>query len=286
MITCLIGPIASGKSTFCRLAASSDYLIVNDDAIVNSVHAGHYDRYDKKLKPLYKSVENQIITSAIQLGRNVIIDRPLHSISSRRRYIGLGHSLDVEVAALVFPRLYPDIHAQRRWRSDSRGYDFAYWQKVAHHHESLYEPPTYAEGFDHITPYSEAGRSPGVYLASRFDRRQELQGYRKVLSDAGVTVTSRWLDEQNTEGGGDRQMFAEHDLEDIRRADILLAFTEDPKIGYAKGGRHHEAGYAMALGKEIWVTPYAENIFLQMQQVRRFDSFDDVVAELKARAAG
>lgn len=283
MITLCVGPISSGKSTLCRQAASHGYVIVNDDSLVESVHGGRYDLYDKKLKPLYKATENQIITSAVQLGRNVIVDRPLHSIRSRRRYIGLGHALDVEVEAMVFQRLDPDIQAHRRWCSDGRGYDLAYWQKVAQHHESLYEPPTAAEGLDYITPYRKAKTSTSVYLASRFDRRPEMKLHRQTLREVGVAVTSRWLDEPNVEGTGDRQMYAEHDLADIRDADILLAFTEDPKIGYVKGGRMVEAGYAMALGKEVWVTPYAENIFLQMKQVRRFDSLDDVLAALKER---
>lgn len=152
-ILVLVGTIASGKSTFTRRRAmSGNYLVVNDDAIVQAVHGGDYRLYDKKLKPLYKGVENQIAVTAIGLGYSVVVDRGVNlSIDSRRRWIGLGHSLDVPVEAVVFPFESAEAHAKRRAEKDGRGHGGAYWFEVARSHIGRYEPPTLAEGFRAIS---------------------------------------------------------------------------------------------------------------------------------------
>ena len=137
----LVGPISSGKSTFCKQSAELGNIIVNDDSIVTAVHGGNYLLYEKQLKLLYKSIENNIIAMAFSLGRNVVIDRPNHSVKTRQRYIGLGHAFDAHVCLVMFERASPEVHAKRRCLSDNRGYDYAYWLDAAQRHESLYEPP-------------------------------------------------------------------------------------------------------------------------------------------------
>lgn len=149
----LIGNVASGKSTYCKQAAAHGSIIVNDDSITNAVHAGLYTQYDKSLKPLYKSVENTIIQLGLALGRNVIIDRPNIRRASRRRYIGLAHSLDAIVELVMFPREIPEIHAQRRANHDARGYNYDYWLKAAQVFDTKFEPPTADEGYDEITQW-------------------------------------------------------------------------------------------------------------------------------------
>ena len=61
----LVGPIASGKSTYCIERAREGAMVINDDAIVNSLHANQYDKWNKKLKPLYKAIENLSITISL-----------------------------------------------------------------------------------------------------------------------------------------------------------------------------------------------------------------------------
>ncbi len=148
----LCGMISSGKSTYSTIAATKlGCIICNDDSIVTAVHGGIYKLYDKKLKPLYKAVENTIIAYGLSGGRNVIVDRGVNgSVRSRRRFIGLGHSLDCQVAAIVFPVEAPAVHAQRRFNADSRGLSLEYWQRVAEHHASVYQPPVAEEGWDQI----------------------------------------------------------------------------------------------------------------------------------------
>lgn len=160
MIEILIGTIASGKSTYCKTRAKEGAIIINDDAIVEAIHAGNYKLYSKDLKPLYKAVETQIFLSAILLGRDVIIDRGLSlTRSSRLRWIGLAKSFDQTIIARIFKFDLPYEHAKRRFNSDSRGLPFIYWWNVALQHTSIYEKPTLEEGFDLIMkdkPVTEA----------------------------------------------------------------------------------------------------------------------------------
>lgn len=155
MIKVLIGNIAAGKSTFCKKEAKQGSIIVNDDSIVMAVHGGNYKLYKEELKPLYKAVENQIIISAITLGKDVLIDRALNlQPKARRRFIGLAHSLDTKVSAIIFPFQLPTEHAYRRVTKDDRGLSYETWLEVAHKLNDQYVRPTKEEGFDEIYVYT------------------------------------------------------------------------------------------------------------------------------------
>jgi predicted kinase len=144
----LVGMIASGKSTYCLNAAKQGAIIVNDDAIVNMIHADEYTLYDKKLKILYKTLENTIISLGIALGRKIIIDRGLNvSRKARQRWVALANSFDVECEAIVFPKDTVEVHAQRRFESSNRGHSYEYWLDVATEHNKQYEEPVRQEGY-------------------------------------------------------------------------------------------------------------------------------------------
>lgn len=143
----LVGPIASGKSTYCRKAANEGAIILNDDSIVTAVHGGDYKLYNESLKPLYKSIENSIISTTLAMGLRIVIDRPNHSAKMRRRYIAIAKSFDVPVQVVTFKRETPEIHGERRFKSDNRGHTLEYWVNVARVHENIYEPP------DQVTEY-------------------------------------------------------------------------------------------------------------------------------------
>lgn len=140
-LTVLVGPIASGKSTLSRELAKQGSIIISDDAIVDMLHGGDNTLYNRNLKPLYKSVEMQIACNAISCGLNVVIDRPNMSRSSRARWVTLARSLDVYPEAIVMPMEDdPVIHANRRFTSDSRGWELEKWIKVANRQFAEYEP--------------------------------------------------------------------------------------------------------------------------------------------------
>ena len=140
--------IASCKSTYSRNAASKGIICINDDSIVNMLHADQYRLYDPSLKILYKSIENHIISTALSMNKIVLIDRALNlSRKSRQRWIALANSFDVDIELIKTKIESPEIHAQRRMKSDARGHDFSYWKRVAEEHFANYEEPDLTEGF-------------------------------------------------------------------------------------------------------------------------------------------
>ena len=151
MLEILIGPIASGKSSYCSQEARKGAIILNDDAIVTALHGGDYSLYDKKLKPLYKSIENSIVCTSLAMEKRIIIDRPNYSIAMRKRYIAIAKSFDVKVKFVVFKRESPEIHAKRRFESDSRGLSLDHWIRAANYHDKLFDLPNKEiELFDEI----------------------------------------------------------------------------------------------------------------------------------------
>lgn len=148
MIEVLVGHIASGKSTYCRQKAKEGFIVLSDDAITNMVHGGNHDLYDKYLKPLYKSIEDNIFHTAIAMNLSLVIDRGVDvSIKSRQRWIALARSMDVPISALVFEVFEPEVHAKRRFAADARGRSYEWWLKTANAHAKRYEAPTTDEGF-------------------------------------------------------------------------------------------------------------------------------------------
>lgn len=152
-----VGPISSGKSTLARQLAREGFVIVNDDAFTMAFHAGQYPLYTKSLKPLYKAVEDTAITTALTLGTNVVVDRPNLKPEIRAHYIALAHRLDISVAAVTFPNLGPVKQGKKRFASDNRGHDEAYWIEAARRHQDGGKAPSFDEGFESIMT-SEACR--------------------------------------------------------------------------------------------------------------------------------
>lgn len=126
-----------------------------------------------------------------------------------------------------------------------------------------------------------------IYLAARYGRRVELLGYKAQLEAQGHTVTSRWLLKEErvnvagapvTEDGQLRleeaQRFASECVDDVARAHLLIAFTEEPRSpagGVSRGGRHVEMGLALALGRYVIVAGPRENLFCWLGEVYHAD---------------
>ena len=150
MIELLIGPIASGKSTYAKTKARFGDIVINDDDIVNAVHANEYDLYSKPLKNLYKSIEHTIFMYAISLRKNVIIDKPNHRRDTRVRWVQLAKAYDCDISYILFKHEDYKIHAKRRYESDSRGYTLKYWEDVAKHHQDLFQGIVEEEGYTRL----------------------------------------------------------------------------------------------------------------------------------------
>lgn len=128
-----------------------------------------------------------------------------------------------------------------------------------------------------------------VYLAARFSRLPELNRYREELAELGIEVTSRWLDGGHEWVGTpdeeippwEQARFAMEDLDDILAADLLVCFTEPSGEGPARGGRHVEMGFALALGKPILVVGHYENVFYCLPSIMFMETWDAALAWLQ-----
>lgn len=154
--------------------------------------------------------------------------------------------------------------------------------------------------------------SARIYLAARYSRRLELVGYRGQLEALSYEIPARWLNgshqldnegrpigedgealvEQHDEYGSAqaspplREKFAMDDLEDVLQADILVAFTEMPRTGNSRGGRHVELGIAIGAGIPVMVVGPRENVFCHLPHVRHFETWPDcldVLTQSRAR---
>jgi hypothetical protein len=138
---------------------------------------------------------------------------------------------------------------------------------------------------------------PKVYLAARYSRHPEMQGYRSELEAMGFEVTSRWIngdhqvpeDVQAEARQAERVRFATEDVEDLMAAEIVIAFAEKPRTTTTRGGRHVEFGIALATGKRIISVGWRENVFYCLPQVEHcpggWDEVKDVIGPCEACGA-
>ena len=144
-----------------------------------------------------------------------------------------------------------------------------------------------------------------VYLAARYSRREELCRYRDHLHAMGWEVTSRWLngehqisdaglaalgptsealvegeDNQSEDAIALRTRFAVEDWADVKKAAVVVSFTEQPRSSASRGGRHVEFGAALAQGKTCLVVGPRENVFHCMPDVQVYAEWPHALAEL------
>jgi hypothetical protein len=124
-------------------------------------------------------------------------------------------------------------------------------------------------------------------MASRFGRRFELRRYREDLQRRGHTVTSRWLDLPSEDPSPEAQAkCAAIDLEDIYRAETLIAFSEaavrSKPRKHSRGGRWVEYGLALGTGKPVVLVGPRENVFCHLAQVTVYPSWQDYINTLDA----
>lgn len=120
-----------------------------------------------------------------------------------------------------------------------------------------------------------------VYIAGRYKLLKELAVEREKFLEAGIEVTSSWLD--NKEEGMSFEDIAVLDLQDVHAADVLVLYTEPYGTAVPGGGRHVETGYALGLGMEVIVVGPLENIFHWHPRVRSFPCTEYAVRYLRVK---
>ena len=124
-----------------------------------------------------------------------------------------------------------------------------------------------------------------IYLAARYDRRNEIQGYANILEkEYGVEITSTWHSRQEEPNRDldkypqSMRTFAEWDLRDLNQADVIILFSDERGEFPNGGGKDVELGIALGRGLEIIsIGPY-ENVFHFLEDVDRYETFDHFVS--------
>lgn len=140
-----------------------------------------------------------------------------------------------------------------------------------------------------------------VYLASNYHSHPVMRDIRDRLSEYGIEVTSRWIEGNHenlvemvqkkgtyekvniSSDPNESKRFAEEDLEDIDKAQILVFFSEDINPQRNRGGKHVEYGYALGKGKWVILVGSVKNVFQNINHLQ-VDTVDELVEVLKEAA--
>lgn len=127
-----------------------------------------------------------------------------------------------------------------------------------------------------------------VYIAASMKMKAAALAFSHFLESNDHTVTSSWLRSEQEDGDihnrttAQNQSFAEPDIDDLRRADVLLLFDLGPmskdrmiETGYALGSHYPVIRYTDS-------APSAESVFWHLPAVINCESRNAVLAVLKA----
>jgi hypothetical protein len=125
-----------------------------------------------------------------------------------------------------------------------------------------------------------------IYLAAAWSRQQEIRDVAKKLSDAGVEITSRWLEEKGPAPGQDvlkyRRETAFLDIQDVRQADMLVRFTDDlssetiPSY-LGTGARMFEFGMAWERGMPVVIVGGRQNVFDFLPNIIHLKNVEELI---------
>ena len=130
-----------------------------------------------------------------------------------------------------------------------------------------------------------------VYLAAAFCRKEEMKGISLKIASLGVSITSRWLDENPSPSGKRaRERFledtAQMDADDVWAADTLIRFSDDlstpmvPSV-WCTGSRMEETGMAHAWGKKIIIVGGQQSLFDRFPQRVHVKDKDELLAYIR-----
>jgi len=88
------------------------------------------------------------------------------------------------------------------------------------------------------------------------------------------------VEEGGEEAAQLRAKFAAEDIADVQSADMMIAFTEEPRSCASRGGRHVELGMAIAYGIPVTIIGPRENLFCWLPQISVAESFGYLLVEL------
>jgi hypothetical protein len=116
-----------------------------------------------------------------------------------------------------------------------------------------------------------------VYLAARYEQREEMSEIAQELRWCGFRSCASWLYGLK---GDETSYLAQRNLDDIENSDFLVLFTTQLKAedGFTSGGAYVEVGYALHAGKSVIVVGPLINIFTHLDRIRWFLTTKDFLA--------
>lgn len=128
-----------------------------------------------------------------------------------------------------------------------------------------------------------------IYLAAPYPLRHVVAARALDLRNAGLPVVSSWHDGNapvSAEADASQaRAFAEQDMSDLFRADVLVAFTQAPSSPLAhRSGHHTEVGMALARGRRVVLVGPRVNVFHHLPKVSQYDTWPEARAALVAGA--
>jgi hypothetical protein len=132
-----------------------------------------------------------------------------------------------------------------------------------------------------------------VYIAAAFHRRHEMREVASQIRVLGITVTSRWLDEQHiSKDSPEYEVLlakqAQMDADDLYAADTMVRFSDDlstptiPSV-WGTGSRFEETGMAHALGKKIIIVGGKQSLFDRLPKRIHLPNVDALINWLYTR---
>jgi hypothetical protein len=126
-----------------------------------------------------------------------------------------------------------------------------------------------------------------VYLASRYARREEMEGYARRLEDLGYAIGSHWVYGKRDilANPGEAKRFATLDRGDILRSDLIISFAEPKEVDYPRGSRHWETCTAYERGKVVYIVGRfgveLECVFHNLDGIVIFDNWEILLPHLE-----
>lgn len=121
------------------------------------------------------------------------------------------------------------------------------------------------------------------YLASRFKNRETLLKIETELQNKGHIINSRWLhgpivphDAPDYEDHC--KEWANKDLEDIANSDAIIIVTNNCEK--VPGGIWWEAGFAMGLGKTVFICGPKINVFCHHESIEYYEDIDKMLENI------
>jgi nucleoside 2-deoxyribosyltransferase len=119
------------------------------------------------------------------------------------------------------------------------------------------------------------------YITAPYPIRADAKAAMLVLADAGIGCTARWITQDDSAQLS--HAWAQADLDDVRAADVLVALNPPEFANAGTGGRHVELGYALALGKALYLVGERTNIFHYHHTVTVCGTLDEARDRLVSR---